>query len=191
MDWLAALCGLPKKFKFARAVRDGEGAVRDGEGAVRDGDGAVRDGAGAGNGNGNGARAAAGMEGATADAAAAARGGGGGVIQGTSSEAVLVALLAARARAMRGRDAGDARRLVAYCSDQTHSCFKKVEGRFGGVLGGFGTGLGGVLEGGGRFGGGSDRDRHTGPHPCETKRPSPPTPRRTSHRAAKPVTPPL
>lgn len=44
--------------------------------------------------------------------------GGGGVIQGTSSEAVLVALLAARAQALRGRPAADKLRLVAYASDQ-------------------------------------------------------------------------
>ncbi len=38
--------------------------------------------------------------------------------QGTSSEAVLVALLAARARSLRGRPPEDALRLVAYSSDQ-------------------------------------------------------------------------
>jgi hypothetical protein len=37
---------------------------------------------------------------------------------------VLVALLAARAKALRGRPAGDRLRLVAYSSDQAHSCFK-------------------------------------------------------------------
>lgn len=49
------------------------------------------------------------------------RGRGGGVIQGTASEATLVALLAARSVAQRGRDADDALRLVAYSSDQVHS----------------------------------------------------------------------
>lgn len=44
--------------------------------------------------------------------------GGGGVIQGTSSEAVLVALLAARAQVLRGRPAADKLKLVAYASDQ-------------------------------------------------------------------------
>ena len=44
--------------------------------------------------------------------------GGGGVIQGTSSEAVAVALLAAQCRAMRGRPPGDKLKLVAYSSDQ-------------------------------------------------------------------------
>lgn len=55
-----------------------------------------------------------------------APGPGGGVIQGTSSEAVLVALLAARARTMRGRPPEDALRLVAYASDQTHFCYDKA-----------------------------------------------------------------
>ena len=43
---------------------------------------------------------------------------GGGVIQGTASEACLVALLAARSRIMVGRPPGDASHLVAYTSDQ-------------------------------------------------------------------------
>lgn len=46
------------------------------------------------------------------------KGAGGGVIQGTASEATLVALLAARAQTMTGRDAADALGLVAYTSDQ-------------------------------------------------------------------------
>lgn len=100
MDWLADLCGLPAKFKFSRA--------------------APADGGGDGNGGGNSS------DGMTPDAAAAAAGGGGGCIQGTSSEAVLVAMLSARARAMRGRPPADAARLVAYGSDQTHSCYKKA-----------------------------------------------------------------
>lgn len=45
-------------------------------------------------------------------------GAGGGVIQGTSSEAVLVALLAARAAAMKDRPVTDRLKLVAYSSDQ-------------------------------------------------------------------------
>jgi hypothetical protein len=53
-------------------------------------------------------------------------GAGGGCIQGTSSEAVVVALLAARARALRGRPAADTLRLVAYGSSQTHSCYQKA-----------------------------------------------------------------
>jgi hypothetical protein len=43
---------------------------------------------------------------------------GGGVIQGTSSEAVLVAMLAARARVLEGRPHEDTLKLVAYGSDQ-------------------------------------------------------------------------
>ncbi|PNW88416.1 hypothetical protein CHLRE_01g028423v5 [Chlamydomonas reinhardtii] len=51
---------------------------------------------------------------------------GGGVIQGTTSEAVVVALLAARARSLAGRPPADKLKLVAYSSDQAHSCFKKA-----------------------------------------------------------------
>ena len=54
------------------------------------------------------------------------RGAGGGVIQGTASEASLVALLAARAKALGGRPPEDALKLVAYSSDQAHSCLKKA-----------------------------------------------------------------
>ena len=43
---------------------------------------------------------------------------GGGVIQGTASEAALVCMLAARARAMQGRPPADMAKLVAYTSDQ-------------------------------------------------------------------------
>lgn len=49
--------------------------------------------------------------------------GGGGVIQGTASEAVLVAMVAARARA---RSAGRSGELVAYCSSQAHSSVIKA-----------------------------------------------------------------
>ncbi|XP_065865254.1 phenylacetaldehyde synthase [Euphorbia lathyris] len=53
-------------------------------------------------------------------------GGGGGVIQGTASEAILVALLAARDKVLRrvGKDALG--KLVVYASDQTHSAFHKA-----------------------------------------------------------------
>lgn len=47
--------------------------------------------------------------------------GGTGVIQSTASEATLVALLSAKARAMQGRQEGEALKLCAYCSDQAHS----------------------------------------------------------------------
>ncbi len=43
---------------------------------------------------------------------------GGGCIQGTASEAAVVALLAARSRALAGRPHEDHVRLVAYTSDQ-------------------------------------------------------------------------
>jgi hypothetical protein len=43
---------------------------------------------------------------------------GGGSIQGSGSEAVLVTLLAAKARALHGRPAEDAVRLVVYATDQ-------------------------------------------------------------------------
>lgn len=55
-----------------------------------------------------------------------------GVIQSTASEATLVALLAAKARAMQGRPAEDAHKVVAYCSDQAHSSGEGVEGDAGG-----------------------------------------------------------
>lgn len=60
------------------------------------------------------------------------KGTGGGVIQGTASEATLVALLAARAKALKtlNADGQDARafkdRLVAYHSDQAHSSVAKA-----------------------------------------------------------------
>lgn len=51
--------------------------------------------------------------------------GGGGVIQGSASEACLVALLAARTRALKQRGAAPGS-LVAYATDQSHSCVKKA-----------------------------------------------------------------
>jgi aromatic-L-amino-acid decarboxylase len=55
---------------------------------------------------------------------AGARASGGGVIHGTASEAVLTALVAARARAFA--DGGAAPRLVAYTSSQAHSSVMKA-----------------------------------------------------------------
>jgi len=49
-----------------------------------------------------------------------------GVIQGTASEACLVAVLAGKSRKMQGRAPEDALKLVAYSSDQAHSCVKKA-----------------------------------------------------------------
>ena len=46
---------------------------------------------------------------------------GGGVIQGTASEAALLCMLAARARAMEGRPTEDMAKLVAYTSDQVQA----------------------------------------------------------------------
>ena len=51
----------------------------------------------------------------TADGREAA---GGGVIQGTASDSTVVALLAARTAALKGRPPEDACKLVVYCSDQ-------------------------------------------------------------------------
>lgn len=51
---------------------------------------------------------------------------GGGVIQGTASEACLVAMLAARGRMLRQRPGTPTSALVAYTTDQAHSCVKKA-----------------------------------------------------------------
>jgi aromatic-L-amino-acid decarboxylase len=61
---------------------------------------------------------------------------GGGVIQGSASEATLVAMLAARWRATEGRvnADGDTTRLVAYATSQAHSSIEK-----GARVAGFGT----------------------------------------------------
>lgn len=50
---------------------------------------------------------------------------GGGVIQGTTSEAILCALVAARDRALQGKFR-DVSKLVVYGSDQTHSTYTKA-----------------------------------------------------------------
>ena len=52
---------------------------------------------------------------------------GGGVIQGSASEATLVAILSARHRATNGavNIDGDTRKLVAYSTDQSHSSIEK------------------------------------------------------------------
>jgi len=51
---------------------------------------------------------------------------GGGVIQGTASEAVLVAMVAARRRAQRRDRRVDTAKLRAYCSSQAHSSVAKA-----------------------------------------------------------------
>jgi len=52
---------------------------------------------------------------------------GGGVIQGSASEATLSSILAARWRATKGaiNADGDTSRLIAYCTNQTHSSIEK------------------------------------------------------------------
>eukprot|EP01026_Neomeris_dumetosa_P080153 TRINITY_DN8833_c0_g1_i5.p1 TRINITY_DN8833_c0_g1~~TRINITY_DN8833_c0_g1_i5.p1 ORF type:complete len:426 (+),score=38.61 TRINITY_DN8833_c0_g1_i5:180-1457(+) len=51
---------------------------------------------------------------------------GGGVIQGTASEALLVAIIAARERKIRGlKNKDDQSKLVVYSSDQAHSSLQK------------------------------------------------------------------
>ncbi|KAG6657894.1 tryptophan decarboxylase TDC2-like [Carya illinoinensis] len=52
---------------------------------------------------------------------------GGGVIQNTSSDAILVTLIAARDRMLRTRGStATIQKLAVYCSDQTHSTFAKA-----------------------------------------------------------------
>ncbi|KAJ7981378.1 Tyrosine decarboxylase [Quillaja saponaria] len=51
---------------------------------------------------------------------------GGGVIQGTTSEAILVTLAAARDRALDFIGSENIKKLVVYSSDQTHSTFMKA-----------------------------------------------------------------
>lgn len=48
------------------------------------------------------------------------------MIQGTASEAVLVALLAARDKVLRRIGKEALGNLVVYCSDQTHSAIQKA-----------------------------------------------------------------
>ncbi|KAI7846406.1 hypothetical protein COHA_000116 [Chlorella ohadii] len=50
----------------------------------------------------------------------------GAVLYGTASEALLAALLAAKARTLAGRQPEDALKLVVYATDQTHSCCRKA-----------------------------------------------------------------
>lgn len=53
-------------------------------------------------------------------------GGGGGVLQGTTCEAILCTLAAARDQKLRKYGVESIGRLVVYCSDQTHSAFEKA-----------------------------------------------------------------
>ncbi|MBA0579868.1 hypothetical protein Gorai_022112 [Gossypium raimondii] len=54
------------------------------------------------------------------------QGTGGGVIQNTTSEAILVTLIAARDKALDVYGSGNLNKLVVYASDQTHSTFAKA-----------------------------------------------------------------
>lgn len=100
MDWLVKLCGLPDKFLCKSPDSSSSAAAAAGSTSN-------------GNSNGNSSSSSSGKS-------------PGGVIQGTSSEAVLVAMLAARARAMAGRQPEDSLKLVAYGTNQAHSCFQKA-----------------------------------------------------------------
>ncbi|KAH7545197.1 tyrosine decarboxylase [Ziziphus jujuba] len=53
-------------------------------------------------------------------------GGGGGVIQGTTCDAILCTLVAARDQMLRRIGRENIGKLVVYCSDQTHSAFQKA-----------------------------------------------------------------
>ncbi|KAH1120438.1 hypothetical protein J1N35_003598 [Gossypium stocksii] len=54
------------------------------------------------------------------------QGTGGGVIQNTTSESILVTLIAARDKALDVDGSGNLNKLVVYASDQTHSTFAKA-----------------------------------------------------------------
>jgi hypothetical protein len=103
MDWLAQLCGLPDKFFFKSCSSSSSSITSSSSSA---------DGPAAAQGSSDSQQQQQQEE----EEQQQRR--GGGVIQGTSSEAVLVAALAARARVMKGRPAADALKLVAYGSDQ-------------------------------------------------------------------------
>ncbi|XP_062082738.1 tryptophan decarboxylase TDC2-like [Humulus lupulus] len=60
-------------------------------------------------------------------------GNGGGIIQNTTSEAILVTLIAARDQALERIGVDDMRNLVVYSSDQTHSMFAKSS-KIAGIL---------------------------------------------------------
>ncbi|KAL8113259.1 tyrosine decarboxylase 1 [Apium graveolens] len=53
-------------------------------------------------------------------------GGGGGVLQGTTCEAILCTLVAARDKNLRQHGMDNIGKLVVYCSDQTHSALQKA-----------------------------------------------------------------
>ncbi|KAK1359038.1 Tyrosine decarboxylase [Heracleum sosnowskyi] len=53
-------------------------------------------------------------------------GGGGGVLQGTTCEAILCTLVAARDKNLRQHGMDNIGKLVVYCSDQTHAAMQKA-----------------------------------------------------------------
>ncbi|TVQ81244.1 MAG: aspartate aminotransferase family protein [Phycisphaeraceae bacterium] len=95
LDWLAHAIGLPEAFTFRP---EASGPASGGSGGT----------SGGSRGGGTSGQSS----------------GGGGVIQGTASEATLVAMVSARARA-RGQ-LGDDARLIAYTSEQAHSSVMKA-----------------------------------------------------------------
>jgi hypothetical protein len=103
MDWLGKLCGLPDKFISAAGSSSSSSADQAAAAAA--------------------ATSAANGSSSSDGTAAAAVKSGGGVIQGTSSEAVLVAMLAGRARALQGQPPEAALKLVAYGTDQVNDMF--------------------------------------------------------------------
>jgi hypothetical protein len=92
MDWLAKLCDLPDKFLCRPPTSETSATT-----ASSNGNGSTSHGT-------NGSSSAAKSP--------------GGVIQPTTSEAILVAMLAARARVMNGRQPDAALTLVAYSTNQ-------------------------------------------------------------------------
>lgn len=93
LDWLVRACGLPEKFLWHQPDPNSSS-------------------------DGNGSSSAGSIGGSSSSREGSGRKRPGGVIQNSSSEAVLVAMLAARARALSGRPCEAALQLVAYGTDQ-------------------------------------------------------------------------
>jgi hypothetical protein len=108
MDWLVQACGLPERFLCAPVNAE----AAPGAAAT------TNSSSSSSSSSGNGTKAAA----ESGSSSGGAERKGGGVIQGTSSEAVLVAMLAARARALEGQPPEAVLKLVAYGSDQVGRC---------------------------------------------------------------------
>jgi hypothetical protein len=97
MDWLVNLCGLPDKFICKTPSSIEPSSIEPSS-------------------NGNGHHSSNGSSSSSSSGKFP-----GGVIQGTSSEAVLVAMLAARARALAGKPPEAALKLVAYGTNQVRA----------------------------------------------------------------------